>query len=420
MSYYSIIYTLILERSDFLKIKCIALFFTIFLFANSSIYANNIDLEILKNAKEESDLKEENIYIENIYFKVINTSEDNLLPKNALKVISKQTEKQLDSTLWSSAVVLNSGNILLGKLQDDAYLYYELNKNGNLNFLIKLDYCIKGTTLNKKAFTIIKETEDNQIALGFLDTEFNIIYEPIFKYTEEIFEEDTEILALLDGKYGLFSIDGKTLVMPIFDFLEKEDDLLKAVYNNQEYTLERYNDIYINKTALQNIDTWALDEVLACIKLSIVPDNLQLKFKEYITREEFCTLLVNFYEIKTNSTIDITNLENPFIDTENEAVLKAYKLKIISGKTENEFDPYAYITREESAVMLYNLMSALGVFINKTDASVSFNDNKDISSWALDAVAIISSQNIMKGSDGYFYPKNNITTQEAIICLNRF
>ncbi len=77
----------------------------IFLF-NVDIYANNID-------------SEENFKIQKL--------KDDIINIDSINIFDSKNNKIGES--WSSAVTLNSGNILIGKYKKDkTYDYYELNK----------------------------------------------------------------------------------------------------------------------------------------------------------------------------------------------------------------------------------------------------------------------------------------------------
>lgn len=389
----------------------IAILFSL-IFINN-VYASEINTEGM--------IQEKNIYRENEFFKVVYCGEEEnpIMPINSLKVFSKKDFKQIGDN-WSSSIMLNNGNVILGELNNGQYYYYEINKQGDKNFLIKLNYYIKDIDKETGNYIIIQpyNIEKNQFALGILNKEFKVIYEPIFEYKEINFIQNAEILKLLNGKYGLYSAQGKNIIEPIFDSLSyAENGKINAIYNNEEYILEKYNDMYINMTTIKNIDTWAKEYVLNCLNLGLVSDKLQLKFKEDITREEFCEIIIKLYEMKTGLTIDINKIKNPFTDTNNKSILKAYSLGIVLGREPNKFKPNSFITREEAAVILSNLMKSMGINLKETEKN--YIDNNKISSWAYSSVMIVSSEKIMNGYNNYFNPKNFITVQEALVTIFR-
>ena len=106
--------------------------------------------------------------------------------------------------------------------------------------------------------------------------------------------------------------------------------------------------------------------------------------------------------------------ENPFVDTKDKNALKAKKLGIIQGVSENEFAPDAMLTREEAAVILYRIIGGKAVIENKN--GINFADDSEISDWAKEAVYVMSVNDIIRGGDdNMFCPKERLTYEECII-----
>lgn len=128
-------------------------------------------------------------------------------------------------------------------------------------------------------------------------------------------------------------------------------------------------------------------------------------------------MMIKLYEEKTGFEIS-TNIKNNFVDTNNKYVIKAYRLGIISGKTTSRFEPNSYITREESAVILANLLKKMEYPIN--EINYSYVDENLISSWAKESVQVVSNAKIMQGdTQNKFNPKNNYKIVEAISTIMR-
>lgn len=403
-----------------MKNKKLYLIFTLILFI-FSIASKKYYVSASNTNKEYS--IQYNLYIENENFKVVYIGEDtNIMPINSLKIIDKKTNKIIDDEIWSSAILLKNSNFILGKFNNGKYSYYEMNKQGEKNFLIDLDYYIKEIDNTTGNYIIIeKDILNNEYKLGILDKEFNILFKPIFEYKKVDFKNDVEILKISNGKYGVYSSLGKEIIPPIFDSLKFNDEtknLITAKFKNNTYTLEKTaNNEYKNITTIKTLDNWAKKSILNTINLGLVSHNLQLKFKDNITREEFCELIINLYEIKTGIEIDISKNENPFLDTDSKYILKAYKLNLILGKAKNIFEPKSFITREEAAVIIANLIKAMG---NSPKENIKNYSDKDlISNWAYSSVMLVSSENIMQGNNNFFKPKDNITTQEALVIIDR-
>jgi hypothetical protein len=150
---------------------------------------------------------------------------------------------------------------------------------------------------------------------------------------------------------------------------------------------------------------WATPELDKAAKYGLITPSIKDKMSEPITREEFAELAVLLYGKVTGNTAQPES-PNPFTDTNNPEVLKAYKLGIVAGVGNNKFDPKALTNREQVATMLSR---AIRVMVPDADFSIegapSFSDEKHISGWALEHVKYMSKIGVIKGSNGKFMPK---------------
>ena len=92
-------------------------------------------------------------------------------------------------------------------------------------------------------------------------------------------------------------------------------------------------------------------------------------------------------------------------------------LGIVSGKSDDLFCPDDALTRQESAVMLMKTAKLLG--IPASSEKVVFDDFSDVASWAADSVEFVGGNKIMNGSDNKFSPSEFLTTEQAIVGINR-
>lgn len=161
--------------------------------------------------------------------------------------------------------------------------------------------------------------------------------------------------------------------------------------------------------------TWAEPELKKANELGLIPDILKgADMTNPITREEFCELAVLLYEKVTETTASPAS-PNPFTDTMNRQILKAYALGITTGTSTTTFSPQTLINREQCAAMLFRAIKAIAPNADYGVASVKdFPDQKDISSWAVDATKYMSKLGIIKGDNsGNFMPKATTTAQTA-------
>lgn len=160
---------------------------------------------------------------------------------------------------------------------------------------------------------------------------------------------------------------------------------------------------------------WAVPELKQAEALGLIPGILTGKdLTKPITREEFCELAVLLYE-KVTGTAATQVSPNPFSDTDNPQILKAYQLGITKGISETTFEPNTLINREQCAAMLYRAIKAIAPDGDYSVAGVKdFPDQTQISAWAVEATKYMSKINIIKGdANGNFMPKATTSAQQA-------
>lgn len=161
--------------------------------------------------------------------------------------------------------------------------------------------------------------------------------------------------------------------------------------------------------------TWAEPELKTANEAGLIPDILKgADMTKPITREEFCELTVLLYE-KVTQTAATPAAANPFTDTTNRQILKAYSIGITAGTSATTFSPKTLINREQCAAMLFRAIKAIAPDADYSVAGVKdFPDQKNISSWAVDATKYMSKLGIIKGdASGSFMPKATTTAQTA-------
>ncbi len=181
-----------------------------------------------------------------------------------------------------------------------------------------------------------------------------------------------------------------------------DNPVISAYSNTASTKIQAYSDA----------SAWAKPELDEADKNGLIPDSIKgADMTKPITREEFAELAVKLYE-KTTGKTALEALPNPFTDTKNPEILKAYKLGITTGTSATTFTPNERINREQVASMLSR---AIRIMVPGADFSTAgaptFSDQKNISSWALEHVKYMSKLEIIKGTDGKFMPKA-VTTAE--------
>ena len=181
------------------------------------------------------------------------------------------------------------------------------------------------------------------------------------------------------------------------------------------FAVNRLNNLKTQMSSTSDLSSWAADDVNRAINLGLVPSTLKSNYTKAITRAEFCALAVTLYETLTGEGITERVM---FDDTSDVNVQKMGGLGVVSGVGDNKFAPDETITREQAALILSNLMKAMG---NPLDASVPvFDDNDSISSWAVSAVGDVQGSGIMSGvGNNMFSPNTNYTREQSIVTLLR-
>ncbi len=156
---------------------------------------------------------------------------------------------------------------------------------------------------------------------------------------------------------------------------------------------------YIEKLAAEGVVSGYDDN-------SFRPDNSVIR-AEYV---QMVTKLFNISESSSGMFDDVKNTDWFYT-----AVESAANAGLINGN-DGGFMPYAYITREDAAVILYRLEDRLDL---PEGSSAEFNDDSEISDYAKTAVTKLSSAGIINGDSGMFRPLNLITRAEAAAILCR-
>ncbi len=161
---------------------------------------------------------------------------------------------------------------------------------------------------------------------------------------------------------------------------------------------------------------WAKPELDRAAGYGLIPDILKnADMTKPITREEFAELSVLLYE-KVSGDMIIPISPNPFTDTLNPQILRAFKIGITTGTSATTFSPNVLINREQCATILYRAIKAITPNADYNIAGIAdFPDQKYISDWAVEGTKYMSKLGIIKGDEkGNFMPKATTTAQEAM------
>ena len=162
---------------------------------------------------------------------------------------------------------------------------------------------------------------------------------------------------------------------------------------------------------------WAIEELSKANEEGLIPsifDKQSLKVN--ITRKEFAHVAVKLYEKLTGKKAEAVS-KNPFKDTKDVEILKAYKLEITNGISDTEFAPDALITREQMATMMARALTAAGIDTKVDLTKVKeFADDNEMHNWSRSAIYFMSNIEIIKGmGDNRFGVKENASREQSII-----
>lgn len=189
-----------------------------------------------------------------------------------------------------------------------------------------------------------------------------------------------------------------------------DDWIDKSVYSSYS------NIATIGNTSFYNdASDWAVPELEKANEAGLIPEILKgTDMTKPITREEFAELAVLLYE-KTSGNEAVAVSPNPFTDTTNQQILKAFTIGTTKGTSDTTFSPKVLINREECATMLFRTLKAMVPDGDYSIAGVNdFTDQISISGWAVESTKYMSKLDIVKGdANGNFMPKATTTAQQA-------
>lgn len=158
--------------------------------------------------------------------------------------------------------------------------------------------------------------------------------------------------------------------------------------------------------------------------MGLIPDSMrEADLTKPITRAEFAAVSVKVFEA-LSGTKAIPAINNPFTDTKNVEVLKAYNLGVTTGTAADNFSPNMLLNREQAATMLtrvFKRVTLIGWTI-QTDSQftlpynkpAAFADDDKISNWAKDSVYFMVANDIIKGTgNNMFSPRATTPEEEA-------
>jgi hypothetical protein len=269
---------------------------------------------------------------------------------------------------------------------------------------------------------LITDEEDKEIVLKIGD-----VIKPIYKHF--INNEESEEIVMEDKK---IVYNGRLLISQNVFIADNYAFKVFAQTNSTEGHC--YSDVVVPKTfvstspsannntktnsSTSSPSTWAKPDIDKAKQVGLTTERVLKDYQKTITREEFCGLAVNLYEKLSGKTAEPVS-PNPFKDTDNIAVLKAYKLGIVSGTGNGEFSPDKPLNREQMAKMFFATLQLIYPNISDAAEELSFADKDKISIWAKQAVNYMYKEKIILGSNNQFNPQQEASREQALVLIYR-
>ena len=183
-------------------------------------------------------------------------------------------------------------------------------------------------------------------------------------------------------------------------------------------------------TTWSNASDWAYEELSKAEGEDLIPESLFDKdFTKPITRAEFAGVCVKLYENLSGKTA-VAATNNPFTDTGDPDVLKAYNTNLMMGTAPDRFSPGVILNREQAATALTRVLKKCCIpgwtYASDADYTLNFTqprtfgDDALISDWARQSVYFMAAKEVIKGtSPDKFTPKGNNTREQALVIAVR-
>ncbi|MBQ2897621.1 MAG: S-layer homology domain-containing protein [Clostridia bacterium] len=190
--------------------------------------------------------------------------------------------------------------------------------------------------------------------------------------------------------------------------------------NDREWSGEM-EDNSNNTTSTTFVDlgsvAWASEAINALAAKGVVAGTSYGYFEPngLVTREQFAKMLV-LATGKYNSSAINEFTDIPAGDWSATYVASAKAAGFVNGVGEGKFGFGRSITREDMAVMIYNVMKSNGAVFE--EAKTDFNDYAQISDYAKEAVSALAAKGIINGmGDNTFAPKSTATRAQAALLV---
>ncbi len=243
--------------------------------------------------------------------------------------------------------------------------------------------------------------DDAKATLKMMDPNDEFEAEKNYRVTVELYAKDGYTFAkdlkgtingIKETKYVTISNKNRIYV----------DVVMPKIEESEEYTWSKAS-------------KWAEPELKEASKENLIPEIFdEANLTKNITRKEFAHTVVKMYE-KITGQKAVPIAKNPFTDTKDKEVLKAYNIGITNGTSDTTFSPDALITREQMATMMTRALTKAGKDTSRPESAKLFADDSEFSEYAKDSIYYMSSIEIIKGvGENKFNAKGNASREQAL------
>lgn len=243
--------------------------------------------------------------------------------------------------------------------------------------------------------------DDAKATLKMMDPNDEFEAEKSYRVTVELYAKDGYTFAkdlkgtingIKETKYVTISNKNRIYV----------DVVMPKIEESEEYTWSKASE-------------WAEPELKEASKENLIPEIFdEANLTKNITRKEFAHTVVKMYE-KITGQKAVPIAKNPFTDTKDKEVLKAYNIGITNGTSDTTFSPDALITREQMATMMTRALTKAGKDTSRPASAKLFADDSEFSGYAKDSIYYMSSIEIIKGvGENKFDAKGNASREQAL------
>ena len=198
----------------------------------------------------------------------------------------------------------------------------------------------------------------------------------------------------------------------------------KSVGAVDKYTLDNVKEKHVIEvktqiiSALVNVDEWAKEEMAKAEELRLIPETFNKKdASKEISRADFCAVAVELYAAIVKNTVQVPE-NNPFTDTNDPYVLKAYSLGITKGISSTEFGN-GTITREQMATMVDRALRKAGINITiDLENVIKFDDDNEMHDWGRPSIYAMAKEEIIKGIGNNKYDPLGVAKVEEALAIS--